>query len=134
MMNNILSNNNNNDNNNNDPSISSVSGRFATFNSSPSLDDTSQTISFASLNVRGLNNPTKFDSLLADFSDLNISVVALQETHLSEATASHLFRNFQSHSPSHFQRSYWSFDSSDRAGGVGIILAPFVSKYVQKIH
>src|SRR5947208_605665 len=98
-MNNMLSNYNNNDNNNNDPSIFPVSGRFATFNSSPSLDDTSQTISFASLNVRGLNNPTKFDSLLADFSDLTISVVALQETHLSEATASHLFRNFQSHSP-----------------------------------
>src|SRR2546423_938470 len=68
------SNNNNNNNNNNNisgvqPSPSSLLvqttvTRFASSQSSPSLDDCSQIISVATLNVRGINEVTKFDGIM----------------------------------------------------------------------
>src|SRR4051812_42619626 len=78
--------NNNNNNNNNDrnntinpshnhqniittPILSSPPNNFAKFassHSSPSLEDTSNTISVATQNVRGINNTTKFDSIMDD--------------------------------------------------------------------
>src|SRR5436190_13091499 len=69
------SNNNNNNNNNNNsgvhvpPSshlVHTTTARFAFSQSSPSLDDISHTISVATLNVRGLNDVTKFDGIMHD--------------------------------------------------------------------
>ena len=109
--------------------------RFSTSQSSPCLSDTSNTISFATMNVRGINIQSKFDSILSDFIDSNISVMGFQETRLKERSADINFKLFlQTHSPLHRYRAYWSFDTADPCGGVGLIIAPFVSQYVQRIH
>src|SRR5215207_5395783 len=76
-------NNNNNNNNNN--------SRFSTLETSPYLSDTSNMITLASLNVRGINTNTKFDSILEDLIDRKLSIIGLQETKLSEERAHSLF-------------------------------------------
>ena len=46
-----------------------------------------------------------------------------------------MFRSFiSSHYPDDRYKAYWSFDPLDSSGGVGLIVAPFVSKYIQRIH
>jgi len=109
--------------------------RFAASQSSPCLSDTSHTISFATMNVRGINIQSKFDSILTDFIDSNVSVLGFQETRLKERSANINFKLFlQTHSPINRYRAYWSFDTTDPCGGVGLVIAPFVSQYVQRIH
>ena len=76
-----LNNNNNNDNDlyNNTPSGSSSiisRGRFAPSQSSPGMQDTSSTNFFGSLNVRGLNVRTKFNSILDDLFHESLLVPA----------------------------------------------------------
>src|SRR5215471_8568999 len=137
MMNN---NNNNNPNNNNHSSTrpfdnTAPSTRFAPTQSSPSLSSSSDTISIGSLNVRGLNNRTKFDALLDDIMLADLSILAMQETHLPEITATCSFKDYLAqHSLTSTKHSYWSYDPADNYGGVGFIVFSFVSKYIQKVH
>ncbi len=99
-------NNNNNRNNNNTGSLpssliptqvtpsASSAYNFAPSLSSPSLDDTSNTISFASLNVKGFaSNVLKFDAIMDDLFNKDLSVIGLQETHTAERTAELMFKN-----------------------------------------
>src|SRR5687767_15296401 len=129
----VQHNNNNNNNNNN--------SRFSSLHSSPYLQDSSQMVSFASLNVRGINNVSKFDSIMDDLMDHNLSVIGLQETKCAERNANANFRayiaNHSSHSSNSFissYKAYWSYTDQDKAAGVGLIIAPFISKFVQKVH
>src|SRR3954453_22456489 len=77
-LNNNINNNDNNNNNN---------LRFSSLNTSPYLSDTSNMITLASLNVRSINTNTKFDTILEDLTDRQLSVIGLQETKLSEDRA-----------------------------------------------
>jgi hypothetical protein len=110
--------------------------RFTTLTSSPSCDrDTSsKCIIFASLNSRGLrSSPLKLESILHDCFLKNISVLGLQETHM---VGKHLFTNCLNNLSidSSSYTSYWDYDSLDRSSGVCLVVAAFVSKYVQKVH
>src|SRR3954470_22218954 len=67
--------------------------RFATSQSSPSLEDFTNTVSFASLNVRDINSPTKFKIILEDLTERSLSVIGLQETKIKENSANMLFNN-----------------------------------------
>src|SRR5436853_3408890 len=127
---------NNNLNNFNSSSYNiNNTNRFSPKQNSPRLNDTSNTISFASFNVRGINDICKFDDILDDLITENISIIGLQETRLKESNAEFMFRNFiASHHPTLRYKDYWSYESRDPAGGVTFIISPFVSKYVQKIH
>src|SRR5947209_16521125 len=109
--------------------------RFSPKQNSPCLNDTSNTISFALLNVRGINDICKFDDILDDLVIEDLSIIGLQETRLKESNASFMFKNFiNSHHPNLRFNDYWSFDARDPAGGVSFIISPYVSQYVQKIH
>src|SRR5947209_115212 len=109
--------------------------RFSPNQNSLRLNDTSNTISFASLNVRGINDICKFDDILDDLIIENFSVIGLQKTRLKETNANFIFKNFiNSQHPDNHYKDYWSFDPHNSAGRVGFVIAPFVSKYVQKIH
>src|SRR5437016_6002854 len=109
--------------------------QFLPKQNSPCLNDTSNTISFASLNVRGVNDTCKFDDIIDDLIIENFSIIGLQETRLKENNANVMFKNFiASHHSNYQYKDYWSFDPRDFSGGVGFIIVPFVSKYVQKIH
>src|SRR5581483_8672630 len=86
--------------------------RFANAQSSPTLSITDDVISFASLNVRGINNNTKFESILDDFLSNNISVIGLQETKLKESIASNMFKAYTQHNCAHNNyKAYWSHDT-----------------------
>src|SRR3954452_19076420 len=136
--------NNNNNNNSNDrnntinpshnhqniittPILSSPPNNFAKFassHSSPSLEDTSNTISVATQNVRGINNTTKKD----------ISIFGLTETMLTSQSGEIMFKNYITTWNTFFtHRAYWDYNPLDRNSGVGIVLKSFVAKYVQKI-
>src|SRR5436309_16092441 len=128
-MNNNLNNYNSSSYNIND------TNRFSPKQNSPRLNDTSNTISLASLNVRGINDICKFDDILDDLIIEILSVIGLQETRLKESNVTFMFNNFiTSHHPNLRYKDYWSFNARDSAGGVSLIISPFVSKYVQKIH
>ena len=74
--------------------------RFSPKQNSPCLNDTSNTISFASLNVRGINDICKFDDIFDDLIIENLSIIGLQETRLKEPNAEFMFKNFvNSHHP-----------------------------------
>src|SRR5207302_5675777 len=93
--NNNNSNDNENDNNKNNSSpFINFQRHFASSPSSPTLQDPSQTISFSSLNVRGINNPSKFDAVLQHCFNDSLSIIGLQETKLPEQYARSLFKNF----------------------------------------
>src|SRR6266480_7221499 len=117
------SNNNNNNNNNNSgvqPSPSSLlvqttTARFASSQSSPSLDNCSQTISVATLNVRGINDITKFDGIMDDIFNKNLSVIGLTETLINETSATCRFKNRCALSNSNFpSRAYCASHTHDR--------------------
>src|SRR4051794_23997096 len=153
-----LTNRNNNNNNNNNhnningsrdfnltpgtlpssPTTSQISSNrtgFAASYSSPSLDDTSNMISIASLNVRGLaSSVPKFDAIIDDLFNKDISIIGLQETHITEQSANILFKNRCAIWSKEFPyRAYWDYNPTDRYSGVGLIVKSFVSTYVQKI-
>ena len=112
-----------------------INNRFSSLDSSPCLSDISNTVSIASLNVRGINNNTKFDAILEDLLDRSLSVIGLQETKISEVRASSHFKDLATRNRvAATYKNYWDFHDSDRAAGVGIIIAPFISKFVQKVH
>src|SRR5947209_1787305 len=127
---------NNNLNNFNSSSYNIINtDRFSPKQNSPCLNDTSNTISLALLNVRGINDICKFDDILDDLIIENISIIRLQETRLKESNANCMFKSFiNSHHPNLRFKDYWSFDARDPARGVSFIISPYVSKYVQKIH
>src|SRR5438876_1065789 len=112
-----------------------INDRFSSLDSSPCLSDHSNTISIALLNVRGINNNTKFDAILEDLLDRSFSIIGLQETKITEVRASSHFKDLatRNRTTSTF-KNYWDFYDSDRAARVGIIIAPFISKFVQKVH
>src|SRR5213082_718735 len=68
--------------------------RFSLNQNSPRLNDTTNTISFASLNVCGINDICKFDDILDDLIIEKFSVIGLQETRLKESNANFMFKKF----------------------------------------
>ena len=72
----------------------SPTNRFSPKQNSPRLTDTSNTISFTSLNVCGINDICKFDDILDDLITENLSIIGLQETRLTESNAAFMFKNF----------------------------------------
>src|SRR3954453_3685686 len=123
--------NNNNINNN----ISADPLRFAATQSSPSLEDFTNTISVASINVRGINDPIKFESILEDLTGRSLSVISLQETKIKTNSAEACFRNFTKRNVQTFNyKAYWDYNPQDKAAGVGLLIASYISKYVQRIH
>src|SRR3954462_10987847 len=112
-----------------------TSHKFAQAISSPSLDDTSHTISIASLNVRGFaSNISKFDAIIDDLFNKDLSIIGIQETHITEQSANILFKNrCAMWSKEYLYRAYWDYNPVDRYSGVGLIMKSFVSTYVQKI-
>jgi hypothetical protein len=114
---------------------SSHNSRFAFLCSSPPMNNHSNTISISTLNVRGISVRSKFDALCDDILINKLSIVALQETRLTELSATTMFKDFNANKTcDYIYRSYWSFDPNDRCGGVGFIISSYISKYVQKIH
>ena len=132
----INDNDNQQDNNNNTNTLilPHNTAKFASSQSSPSLEDTSNTISVATLNVRGINNQTKFDSIMDDFLQKDTSIFGLTETLLTSQSGDTMFKNYiTTWHTTHVYRSYWDYDPNDRNSGVGIIIKAFVAKYIQKI-
>src|SRR5256714_12483822 len=118
---------NNNDNNNNNL-------RFSSLDTSPYLSDTSNMITLASLNVRGINTNTKFDTILEDLTDRQLSVIGLQETKLSEDRARSLFTAFNKRTSSlSSYNAYWSFAPRDTVAGVGLFMPSSIPNYVQRV-
>jgi exonuclease III len=115
--------------------ISCINSRFASIDSSPSLEDTSNTISFATLNVRCLTNPSKFDAILEDLTGDSISIIGLQETRLKESAAIPLFKNFWVKRIKEFDYiAKWDFNHLDSHSGVALIIKANIAKYIQKVH
>ena len=107
--------------------------RFSILQSSPPMKETNNTIPITSLNVRGLNNQQKFNDIIGELTDNNNAIIGLQETKLREPRGNIMFKHFANLYKCDY-KAYWSFDSTDQAGGVGLIIAPYISKYVQRIH
>src|SRR3954453_4743445 len=78
--NNVHNNNNNNDTNINNNNFPADLSRFATTQTSPSLENFTNTVSIASINVRGINDPIKFKTILEDLTGRFLSIISLQET------------------------------------------------------
>src|SRR5215204_5851239 len=147
LFNNNNNNNNNSNRNNNNDNINSgapnapfsitarfANSSFASSQSSPSLEDTFHTIFIATLNVRGINNVTKFDNIMNNLFEKDLSIIDLTETLLNESSAKCMFKNRCALRNSLYPyRAYWDYNPYDRNSGVSIIVKSFVSTYVQKI-
>src|SRR5439155_11472959 len=106
----------------------SINSRFATIQSSPSLEDSTNTVSIASLNVRDISSSTKFDTILEDLMRRSFSTIGLQETKIKESTGISLYKNFSKRSVNaHLFKTYWDFDPLDASAGVGLIIASYIS-------
>src|SRR5215469_5200392 len=110
--------------------------RFSLHRSSPEFSDSSNTVSFVSLNARGLNSSisTKFDSLMDDFTFQDFTCITLQETHLTSTSGRNMMANYKRLHKTAKYNSYWAYDPSDRGGGVSFILRDFMDAHVQKVH
>src|SRR3954447_13029796 len=95
----------------------------------------SYTISIATFNVRGFaSNVFKFDAIINDLFNKDLSIIGIQETHITEQSASILFKNrCAMWSKEYPYKAYWDYNSADRYSGVGLIIKPFVFTYVQKV-
>src|SRR2546429_9934321 len=129
-----LNNNFNNGNLANNPN-NSINSRFATTQSSPSLKGFTNTVSITSLNVRDISSLTKFDIIFEDLMHRSFSAIGLQETKIKESTGISLYKNFSKRSVNaNLFKTYWNFDPLDASASVGLIIASYISKYVQRIH
>src|SRR5436305_45344 len=129
-----LNNNFNNGKLANNPN-NSINSRFATIQSSPSLEDSTNTVSFVSLNVRGISSSTKFNTIFEDLMCRSFSAIGLQETKIKESTGISLYKNFSKRFVNaNLFKTYWDYDPLDASAGVGLIIALYISKYVQRIH
>src|SRR3954453_5071866 len=100
-------NNFNNGNLTNNPN-NSINSRFATIQSSPSLEDFTNTISIASLNVRGISSSTKFNTIFEDLMRCSFSAIGLQETKIRESTENLLYKNFSKRfTNANLFKTYW---------------------------
>src|SRR3954454_2281873 len=109
--------------------------RFSSHQSSSSLENYTNTVSFASLNIQDINSPTKFNTILEDLTERFFSVIGLQETKTKESNANVLYKNFsERNTKAHLYKAYWNHHSQDTAAGVGLLIASYISKYVQRIH
>src|SRR2546423_907550 len=72
----------------------SINSRFATIQSSPSLEDFTNTVSIASLNVRDISSSTKFNTIFEDLMHRSFSAIGLQETKINKSTGISLYKNF----------------------------------------
>src|SRR3954452_11571718 len=86
--------------------------KYAKTISSPSLEDTSHTISIASLNVRGFaSNISKFNAVIDDLFNKDLSIIGIQETHITEQSANILFKNrCAMWSKEYPYRAYWDYN------------------------
>src|SRR5256885_16895640 len=92
----------------------SINSRFATIQSSPSLENSTNTVSIASLNVRGISSPTKFDTIFEDLMHRSFSAIGLQETKIKEITGISLYKDLSKRSANaHLFKTYWDFDPLD---------------------
>src|SRR3954447_6686298 len=133
--NNDNNNNNNNDTNMNNNNNSADPSRFAATHSSPSLENFTNTISLASINVRGINDPIKFEFILDDLTGRSLSVIGLQETKIKTNSAEACFHNFtKRNAQTSNYKAYWDYNPQDKAAGVRLLIASYISKYVQRIH
>src|SRR5579871_4187391 len=114
---NDINNNNNYNNNNNQISpisiTPSLSNRFSSFKSSPSLSNTANTISIATLNANGLrNSSSKLEFIIEELLfEKHINCLALQQTHSLESAMLPRFRNIiatNNLNPSSYL-SYWDY-------------------------
>src|SRR5436305_10913360 len=127
-------NNFNNGNFANNPN-NSINSRFATIQSSLSLEDFTNTVSIASLNVRDISSSTKFDTIFEDLMRYSFSTIGLQKTKIKESTGISLYKNFSKRfANTNLFKTYWNYDPLDASAGVGLIIALYISKYVQRIH
>src|SRR5439155_16750829 len=108
------SNNNfNNGNLTNNPN-NSINSRFATIQSSPSLEDSTNTVLIASLNVRDISSSTKFDTIFEDLMRCSFSAIGLQETKIKESTGILLYKNFfKKFANANLFKTYWDYDPLD---------------------
>src|ERR1051325_1103732 len=96
---------------------------FAPFFSSPSLEDDSNMLSLATLNIKGYKDATKFSSVLSDIQHKHLTLVGLTETHMPAATASILFREYWATQTSHAPyTAYWDYNPKDKSSGVGLMV------------
>src|SRR3954471_8908927 len=108
-------------------SNNSIDSRFDTIQSSPSLEDSTNTVSIASLNVRGISSSTKFDTILEDLMRRFFSAVGLQETKIKESTGISLYKSLSKRSAdANLYKTYWDFNLSDTSAGVGLIIASYI--------
>ena len=115
--------------------IHRINNRFASIPSSPSLEDSTHTVSLATLNVRGFNNTVKFDAFLDDFISSSISIIGLQETRISDRSATPWFKEYWARRTK--QMDYvakWDFNPADSHSGVALIIQANIAKYIQKVH
>src|SRR3954462_12856518 len=133
--NNVHNNNNNKNTNINNNNFPADPSRFAATQSSPSLENFTNTISIASINVRGINDPIKFKTILEDLTERSLSIIGLQETKTKTNSADACFHNFVKRNVQASKyKAYWDFNLQDKAAGVGLLIASYISKYVQRIH
>ena len=113
----------------------STNSRFSTLQFSPSLENSTNTISFASINVWGINSLTKFETILEDLTSRSFSVIGLQETKTKKLFATSLYKNFSLRiATASLYKSYWDFNAQNAAADVDLLIASYISKYVQRIH
>ena len=85
--------------------------------------------------MRSISKTSKFDALFDDIFDASLSIIGLQETRISETNADVMFKQHVARkSTTYPYRAYWSFDPLDKTGGVSLVIASYISKYVQRIH
>src|SRR2546421_9732580 len=115
------SNNNfNNGNLANNPN-NSINSRFATIQSSPSLEDSTNTVLITSLNVRDISSSTKFNTIFEDLMRRSFSAIGLQETKIKEFTGISLYKDFSKRfTNAYLFKTYWDFDPSDASADVGL--------------
>src|SRR2546430_5511312 len=96
--------------------------RFANAISSPSLDEISHIISIATLNVRSFtSNVSKFNAIIDDLFNKDLSIIGIQETHITEQSANILFKNRCAMWYKEYPyRAYWDYNPADRYSGVGL--------------
>src|SRR6266496_5813185 len=92
-------------------------------------NNTDSLLRFATLNVRGLNDTDKQDTLMDMIQDLKLDVLSISETNLKASASKHFSNRLNNH-------VFYSTADEDRLLGIGteLIISKELNKHVQRFE
>src|SRR5688572_7416040 len=86
----------------------------------------SNKFTYATINIRGLNDTIKQTNLINECAHHQLNIIALQETHFKSNSCQHIFSKHP------LYQSIWTYDETNPCSGTGFLISKDIAKYLHR--